>query len=32
MEEIIFGKGILEKITKEGKNLSFYAIIIKLKP
>jgi hypothetical protein len=29
MEEIILDKGILKKLTKEGKNLAFYTIVNK---
>jgi hypothetical protein len=32
MEEILLNKGILEKLTKEGKNLVFYTTTNKLKP
>jgi hypothetical protein len=32
MEEILFNKGILEKLTKKRKNLAFYAAANKLKP
>jgi len=32
MEETFLAKGILEKLTKEGKNLAFYTDVNKLKP
>jgi hypothetical protein len=32
MEETLPDKGILEKLTREGKNLAFYTTINKLKP
>jgi hypothetical protein len=32
MEAILPNKGILEKLTKEGKSLAFYTIANKLKP
>jgi hypothetical protein len=32
MEEIVPNKGILEKLTREGKNLAFYVAANKLKP
>jgi hypothetical protein len=32
MEEIFLDKGILEKLTREGKNLAFYRAVNKLKP
>jgi hypothetical protein len=32
MEETFPGKGILEKLTKEGKSLAFYIAANKLKP
>jgi hypothetical protein len=32
MEETLFEKSILEKLTREGKNLDFYIAIKKLKP
>ncbi len=32
MEETLPDKGILEKLTREGKNLTFYIIANKLKP
>ncbi len=32
MEETLLDKGILEKLTKEGKNLPFYMAANKLKP
>jgi hypothetical protein len=32
MEETLHDKGILEKLTKEGKNLAFYIAVNKLKP
>jgi hypothetical protein len=32
MEEILLNKGILEKLTREGKNLVFYTTANKLKP
>jgi hypothetical protein len=32
MEEILPDKGILEKLTREGKSLTFYIAINKLKP
>jgi hypothetical protein len=32
MEEILLNKGILEKLTREGKNLAFYTTVNKLKP
>jgi hypothetical protein len=32
MEEIIPDKGILEKLTREGKSLAFYIAANKLKP
>jgi hypothetical protein len=32
MEETLLDKGILEKLTKEGKSLGFYTAINKLKP
>jgi hypothetical protein len=31
MEETLFNKGILEKLTREGTNLAFYTTINKLK-
>jgi len=31
MEETFFNKGILEKLTREGKSLAFYATINKVK-
>jgi hypothetical protein len=30
MEEIVLDKGILEKITREGKNLAFYITVNKV--
>jgi hypothetical protein len=32
MEETFHDKGILEKITREGKSLTFYIAVNKLKP
>jgi hypothetical protein len=32
MKEIFLDKGILEKLTREGKSLAFYIIANKLKP
>jgi len=32
MEETLINKGILEKLTREGKNFVFYTIANKLKP
>jgi hypothetical protein len=32
MEETLPDKGILEKLTREGKNLAFYIAVNKLKP
>jgi hypothetical protein len=32
MEETFFDKGILEKVTREGKSLAFYITANKLKP
>jgi len=32
MEETFLDKGIQKKLTKEGKNLAFYAVANKLKP
>jgi hypothetical protein len=32
MEETFLNKGILEKLTREGKGLAFYTTINKLKP
>jgi hypothetical protein len=32
MEEILLNKGILEKLTREGKSLAFYIAANKLKP
>jgi hypothetical protein len=32
MEETLLDKGIKKKLTKEGKNLAFYAVVNKLKP
>jgi hypothetical protein len=29
MEEILLNKGILEKLTREGKNLTFYIVVKK---
>ncbi len=31
MEEILLDKGILKKLTREGKNLAFYTIVKKVK-
>jgi hypothetical protein len=31
MEEILFNKGILKKLTREGKSLTFYTIVNKAK-
>jgi hypothetical protein len=32
MEETLPDKGILEKLTREGKSLAFYIVVNKLKP
>jgi hypothetical protein len=32
MEETLLDKGILEKLTREGKSLAFYIVVNKLKP
>jgi len=32
MEEILFDKGFLKKLTTEGKSLAFYIAVNKLKP
>jgi hypothetical protein len=32
MEETLLDKGILEKLTREGKSLAFYIAVNKLKP
>jgi hypothetical protein len=32
MEETLPNKGILEKLTREGKRLAFYVVVNKLKP
>jgi hypothetical protein len=32
MEETLLDKGILKKLTREGKSLAFYIVVNKLKP